>query len=236
MEVLCFNDEIPVQSDLFNLFLKRTKFLFLLNEYYVLAIKHKMHWYYFRTYLISEDTSEFIFCTMYNYVRRHSKCCYVGKFTLGHRPVCTFSGLYASVHKHEYLQSISRLKLPNNPTSLLTTPKTLITVKVNMTWQPWQHIKDVVLGLRKLSMTLSPSEISAAFFASPFRDFFMSNKPQGKRTGCCRIIFWVKHRKVDFIRTITWDLWINVPALYQLSYLALCWRSPYFVNIFVQGS
>ena len=26
-----------------------------------------------------------------------------------------------------------------------------------------------------------------------------------------------------------------MPALYQLSYLALYWRSPYFVNIFVQG-
>ena len=26
-----------------------------------------------------------------------------------------------------------------------------------------------------------------------------------------------------------------MPALYQLSYLALYWRSPYFVNIFVRG-
>ena len=28
---------------------------------------------------------------------------------------------------------------------------------------------------------------------------------------------------------------IDVPGLYQLSYLALHWRSPYFVNIFVRG-
>ncbi len=26
-----------------------------------------------------------------------------------------------------------------------------------------------------------------------------------------------------------------MPALYELSYPALCWRSPYFVNIFVQS-
>ena len=31
------------------------------------------------------------------------------------------------------------------------------------------------------------------------------------------------------------DLRIDVPGLYQLSYLALHWRSPYFVNIFVRG-
>ena len=29
------------------------------------------------------------------------------------------------------------------------------------------------------------------------------------------------------------DLRIDVPGLYQLSYVALHWRSPYFVNIFV---
>ena len=28
----------------------------------------------------------------------------------------------------------------------------------------------------------------------------------------------------------------DVPGLYQLSYLALYWRSPYFVNIFVRGA
>ena len=28
---------------------------------------------------------------------------------------------------------------------------------------------------------------------------------------------------------------LTSPGLYQLSYLALHWRSPYFVNIFVQG-
>ena len=33
----------------------------------------------------------------------------------------------------------------------------------------------------------------------------------------------------------TCDLRIDVPGLYQLSYLALHWRSPYFVNIFVRG-
>ena len=28
---------------------------------------------------------------------------------------------------------------------------------------------------------------------------------------------------------------IDVPGLYELSYLALHWQSPYFVNIFVRG-
>ena len=29
---------------------------------------------------------------------------------------------------------------------------------------------------------------------------------------------------------------VDVPGLYQLSCLALHWRSPYFVNIFVRGA
>ena len=36
--------------------------------------------------------------------------------------------------------------------------------------------------------------------------------------------------------TRTCDLRIDVPGFYQLSYLALHWRSPYFVNIFVRGA
>ncbi len=31
------------------------------------------------------------------------------------------------------------------------------------------------------------------------------------------------------------DRLINMPALNQLSYLALCWQSPYFVDIYVPG-
>ena len=41
---------------------------------------------------------------------------------------------------------------------------------------------------------------------------------------------------MDEQRKIYCDLRIDVPALYQLSYLALHWRSPYFVNMFVRGA
>ena len=33
-------------------------------------------------------------------------------------------------------------------------------------------------------------------------------------------------------RELNQHLWINVLAIYQLSYLALSWQSPYFVNIY----
>ena len=44
-----------------------------------------------------------------------------------------------------------------------------------------------------------------------------------------------KQRKISESGTWTCNLRIDVPGLYQLSYLALHWRSPYFVNIFVRG-
>ena len=45
----------------------------------------------------------------------------------------------------------------------------------------------------------------------------------------------MKKEKIYKSGTWTCDLRIHVPGLYQLSYLALHWRSPYFVNIFVRG-
>ena len=48
------------------------------------------------------------------------------------------------------------------------------------------------------------------------------------------IIFGVEQR-IDKSEIRTNDLRINVPALHQLSYLALYWQCPYFVNIFVRG-
>ena len=45
-----------------------------------------------------------------------------------------------------------------------------------------------------------------------------------------------EQRKHYESRIWTRDLRIDVPGLYQLSYLALHWRSPYFVNIFVRGA
>ena len=44
---------------------------------------------------------------------------------------------------------------------------------------------------------------------------------------------WTKKNWLE--RDLNRDLRIDVPGLYQLSYLALHWRSPYFVNIFVRG-
>ena len=43
-------------------------------------------------------------------------------------------------------------------------------------------------------------------------------------------------QRIDLSEIQTNDLRINVPALYKLSFLALCWQCPYFVNIFVWGA
>ena len=50
-------------------------------------------------------------------------------------------------------------------------------------------------------------------------------------------LIWMNKDKIDSSRTWTCDLRIDVPGLYQLSYmyLALHGRSPYFVTIFVRG-
>ncbi len=46
-------------------------------------------------------------------------------------------------------------------------------------------------------------------------------------------LFWIG----QFYWSRTWacDFRVTMSVLYQLSYLALCWRSPYFVSIFAQG-
>ena len=48
------------------------------------------------------------------------------------------------------------------------------------------------------------------------------------------LIFGVEQR-IDKSGIRTNDLRIDVQVLYQLSYLALYWQCPYFVNIFVRG-
>ena len=61
----------------------------------------------------------------------------------------------------------------------------------------------------------------------------------GKKDNSLRLLYFRyildAQRKIYSSGIWTCDLRIDVPALYQLSYLALYWQSPYFVNIFVRG-